>query len=222
MDLDYFRADLMEMLTNPKAAFRRIINYEHNSVGIICLFITGIILAIKRITVINANFKLIEEMSTNLAVAQSQKDGMIAVAALLPVTLVALWFVISYITDIAAEKFGGFSGDLKDIQTAFSYISIFILIFELIIFPLFILEYTAHIKFMGTIASILTVIFCLWILYMGATAIEIVYGVPMSYGFIIFIAVTFLVMLFYYIVVDWVIGQIFIPHMRKGAYDTRF
>ena len=220
MDLEYLRSDINDLITKPKEAFKRIINYENNYMGAIFLFIAGLIFAIEQIMITNENFeKLKDSMGVSIAMASAQRDGLIVAAIMLPFILVGLWYLLAFVTDLLAEKMGGFQGSYSDILTGYCYIAFFLAVFMLITFPLFILEHMASIQICGTLFNILTVLFTIWIMYMSTTAIEVIYGMPFANAFIV-VLITFFLLAVFVSIFYFIIGQLVIPALRKGHYDA--
>lgn len=219
MELEYLRNDINDLITKPKEAFKRIINYENRFMGAIFLFIAGFIFTIEQIIVTEENFKVIKEtMGVSTAMASAQKDGLITAAVMLPFILVGLWYLLAFVTDFLAEKMGGFKGSYNDILTAYCYIALFLAVFMIITLPLFLLDHTAGLKIFGVIYNILAVIFTIWLFYMSATAVEVIYEMPFSNAFIVILISYFMLVLFASLFY-FIVGQLVVPSFRKGHYE---
>lgn len=216
--MERFFADLFDMFRKPKEVFKVSRLFPSRKFFIAVYFLVGLMLCFKRLFAIKGRFEFLTERSIDIFQNYATRAGWYAAAFILPLGVLLLWLLFSFGSDMLAARLGSREGDMRDIMLAYGYIGTWILIFEFITLPLSYCSIVLNMKGIGVFLTILNLIFYIWVYFMAIFAMEVIYGVPMSYATIIVTVVLFLGVMFYSICIDWLPTQIFIPQIMKGYY----
>jgi hypothetical protein len=214
--MEHIVLDFTELIRNPKEAFRRITTYESLTYPIVFLFICGILMGFRKYLEAHKTIPMLPP--DQIPFAYGMRDADSVLAFLTPFLVVGFWFLCTLMVHLVAEKMGSTTGELNEVLLATGYLSILLLVFLLLTFPLYYFGVINGVKIFSLLNSLVTLMFIAWMFYLVTQILDAVCGVPMAYASIS-IVITFLAFsMIYYGMIEWVLIKMFIANFFAKKY----
>ncbi len=150
--------------------------------------------------------------------AYGLRDAEVVMAFLTPFIVVGFWFLCNLMVHLTAEKLGAMRGELNELMLSSGYLSIPVMIYLLLTFPLF---YLGSLQKNGPCAIldlVISIIFFLWLFYAMTQMLEAVCEMPMAYAGISLVMTFLAFLMIYYGFIDMILKQL----LLAGIFAKRY
>lgn len=213
--MDFLVQDLIGFFKDPKNTFKRMSTYESIKLPAVLLFISGVLMAIKKCLVAGHHMK---DKAIIMPYDLGLRDANYVMAFLTPFVVIACWYICSFVVNEVAEKLGALKGEFPEILMASGYLAYPILAFQIITFLLFYFGEVAGSKFFSVINTICEIMFILWMLYLMTQLVEILCEVPFSIA-LMSLLITFIgFAVLYYGVLEMVLNRMILVNFFQGRH----
>jgi len=214
--MEHIVLDITELFTNPKEAFRRIITYESLKYPSVMVFICGILLGFRRFLTAQNSVPTMPQDITPMA--YGLRDAEVVMAFLTPFLVVGFWFLCTLMVHLIAEKLGAMRGELNELLMSSGYLSVPVLMYLLLSFPLFYLGNMQKNGLCATLDVIIAIGFFIWLFFVLTQLLEAVCEMPMAYAGISLVLTFLAFLMIYYGFIDMILKQL----LLAGIFAKRY